>query len=287
MKVQYYPEQHGRHFNRIACQIQPFDWAKGDRNDHPQVWRIAESKKQNYNELTYLISDGGIATLMTRHTSIDNTAPRDYLQHAKGFMKADVYITRLTDGTAVICKDYSRFASSHLAAGLARLLVRREHAILSKLDSWPHAPRVYPCGTPFILVQEYISGGTLAHSKTASATIYRQLFIALSQLHRMGVAHNDIRATNVVYRRNGQPVLIDFASACRLPRLPGMAKAQRLLQFFDLRHLIKIKRKMRLPLSQRETRFLADSVRQGASLDFWKKGILPHLHQLASRRYHN
>lgn len=215
-------------------------------------------------------------------------ARRHYLQRNKGFFKAEVYITRLANGESVVCKDYSRF-SGHWNAPLARWLARRELRLLERLQEWPHSPRAYPYEAPtdasskpsvdasMIVQMEYIPGELLVHQPhEQSALIYKKLFCALRELHRMGIVHNDIRGTNIMLR-NGTPVFIDFTSACSLPQFLGLAKLTRLLKLFDLRHLIKVKHNLGLRLSQREARLRKRSNGTQGVLNIWKKGLLPHL----------
>lgn len=76
--------------------------------------------------------------------------------------------------------------------------------------------------TPHV-VTEYVDGPTLADlvdedgalSSVEVALLGTQLLSALTQLHRRGLAHLDVKPENVVLR-DGRPVLIDFGSARQL-----------------------------------------------------------------------
>ncbi len=205
-------------------------------------------------------------------------AAEDFLQRAKGFLKAEVYLTHL-DGRTVVCKDYRRYAGTP-AALIARWLVRRELKMLSRLAGWTHAPRAIARVSPLALAMEYIPGPLLSDAQLDPAAhpgLCQQLILVVQQLHQRRMAHNDIRGSNVILR-DGIPVLIDFTSAVRLPRLPGTAGVMRMMRRFDLRHSLKLKqRTLGLPLRPREARLLMRSGRLNQVLRLWKKRILPRL----------
>lgn len=207
----------------------------------------------------------------------DTETQRHYLQRAKGFFKAEVYVTRLDSGERVVCKDYSRFERNPLAALLARWLVRHELLMLQRLQDWPHAPRVYPGSSPLLLVQEYVPGKLLSQQQGGGAAIYSALFLMLVQLHQMGITHNDIRGTNIILRDDNFPILIDFTAASSFPLIFGLAQLVRWLRLFDLRHLIKLKRNLDCPIRPHEARLLKRAGWQQKLMKFWKKGILPRL----------
>lgn len=69
------------------------------------------------------------------------------------------------------------------------------------------------------LVTERLGYTLKQHSETPAflsldkQAFYRALLLAVAHLHKMGLAHNDIKPSNVMVK-NGMPVLIDFGS-CR------------------------------------------------------------------------
>jgi hypothetical protein len=207
---------------------------------------------------------------------------RHYLQPPKGFFKAEVYVTRLSTGEAVVCKDYSRF-NKWWNAPLASWLAKRERKILERLKDWPHSPNIFPCSSPLLLIEEYIPGRALAEKPVVTSAIYCSLFVALMQLHQMGIAHNDIRSANIILNEENVPILVDFTSACTLPLVFGLVLIMRWLRLFDLRHLVKIKRSLKLPLHERENRLLQRAAWQQRLLDLWKKHLLPLLKQRKSK----
>lgn len=199
-----------------------------------------------------------------------------FLQRAKGFLKAEVYLTQF-NGQSVVCKDYRRYAGTP-AALVARWLVRHELKMLEQLGGWIHAPKAIARLSPLALAMEYIPGPLLSDAApTSDITLCQQLIRIVQQLHHQQMAHNDIRGSNVVLR-DGIPVLIDFTSAVRLPRWPGTAILARTMRRFDLRHSLKLKqRTLGLPLSTREASLVMRGGRLNSALRLWKKQILPRL----------
>ncbi len=197
---------------------------------------------------------------------------RYYLQGIEGFLKAEVYVSLLSDGTQVVSKDYSRFRQNPLAALIARYLVRREHNVLSKLQEWPHAPRVFNSEDSLALLQEYIPGKTFSKFKKADPVAIKSIRKALRELHQKNIIHNDFRASNVIIKADNTAVLIDFTSALRLPKFMG--KVSRWLMLQDLRHAIKFKVMTGEDLTARELRISKKSKILQWLQSFWKDKIL-------------
>jgi len=95
--------------------------------------------------------------------------------------------------------------------------------ILGALGQGRHHPTLVAFGdvetTPY-LVMEYVAGSRLndwvERAPIPPAEIARlgaALALALDDLHRRGVAHLDLKPTNVLYREDGQAVLVDFGLA--------------------------------------------------------------------------
>lgn len=207
--------------------------------------------------------------------TINTNVERFYLQGKEGFLKAEVYISRLSDGRQVVCKDYSRFQSKPLSAKIARYLVQREYSILKRLQSWAHAPKVYQSDNPLLLLQEYIPGKTIHQIKVLDPAALRSARKAVRELHQFGIAHNDVRASNVIIKADNSAVLIDFTSAGSLPAFMG--KLSRWFMLHDLRHAIKFKRKSTLTLTAKEERLLQKPKWLQWQQRVWKEKILPVL----------
>ena len=95
--------------------------------------------------------------------------------------------------------------------------------VLGALGQGPHHPTLVAFGdvetTPY-LVMEYVDGVRLNdwvdRAPIAAEEIARlgaAVALALDDLHRQGVAHLDLKPTNVLYRSSGEAVLVDFGLA--------------------------------------------------------------------------
>jgi serine/threonine protein kinase len=101
----------------------------------------------------------------------------------------------------------------------------------------PHICRVYDVGEidgrDFIAMEliegkplsDYIRGGKLPSLRSAALTV-RKLAQALQSAHQQGVIHRDLKPGNVMVRRDGEPVLMDFGLAQR----PATMGEERLTQ---------------------------------------------------------
>lgn len=126
------------------------------------------------------------------------------------------------------------------SGGLAVWLAGREAAALRQLEGVPATPRLL--GWDGVrLDRSFIAGAAMyqrpPHADLAYFHAARRL---LQQVHRRGIAHNDLaKEANWLVRDDGSPALIDFQLAVRgHPR----ARWMRLLAREDLRHLLKHKR---------------------------------------------
>ena len=119
-------------------------------------------------------------------------------------------------------------------------LARREARALQAIDGMPDTPRLLDW-TGRRLDRSYMAGDAMYQRPPRGDVAYfRQARRLLQQLHRRGVAHNDLaKEANWLVLEDGRPALIDFQLATRGdPRAPWM----RLLFREDLRHLLKHKR---------------------------------------------
>jgi nucleotide-binding universal stress UspA family protein len=105
-----------------------------------------------------------------------------------------------------------------------------EQMILPRLDT-PHAPRCIAVGddhvTPFI-VMEHLPGASLLSklkelplAQGEVAFLGAKVAQALAAIHHQDVIHLDVKPSNILFRENGQAVLIDYGLAhhARLPDL--------------------------------------------------------------------
>ncbi len=119
-------------------------------------------------------------------------------------------------------------------------LAWREARALSQVDGLPATPRLLRWDGRR-LDRSYLSGAAMYQRPPhADLAYFRQARRLLQQLHRRGLAHNDLaKEANWLVLDDGSPAIIDFQLAVRgHPRSRWM----RLLAREDLRHLLKHKR---------------------------------------------
>lgn len=103
---------------------------------------------------------------------------------------------------------------------------RREVALLSRLDH-PNIVKLLasgfgPGGLPFV-VTEYVNGPIItAHCKSVSPSLpvrlalFLDICAAVGAVHRAGIVHRDLKASNVRVNREGVVKLLDFGVAKRI-----------------------------------------------------------------------
>ena len=146
-----------------------------------------------------------------------------------------VYAARdVPSGALVALKLLSTFGPG----GAERLA--REAAVLRGLPPHPHVVRVLDSGThaglPFI-VMEHVPGGSLAQaldsgrwpSVADAVLLVERLAEALGFLHRRGVVHRDVNASNVLLDASGAPKLADFGLAFDAERVTRITRTGELL----------------------------------------------------------
>lgn len=119
-------------------------------------------------------------------------------------------------------------------------LARREARALQQVDGLPATPRLLRWDGRR-LDRSYMAGDAMYQRPPHGDLAYfRQARRLLQQLHRRGLAHNDLaKEANWLVLADGGPAIIDFQLATRgHPRSRWM----RLLAREDLRHLLKHKR---------------------------------------------
>ncbi len=182
-----------------------------------------------------------MTTLLANSDCAAEAAAPLLLKRGERFLEPDVYRTCL-DGRAAVVKDYARYRGTPMAL-LARLLVRREAKMLSRLDGWKHAPALLGTIGGLALGMEFIPGQTLSTAQAVGSEVFEQLQQALDRLHAAGITHNDLHGTNVVVSA-GVPVLLDFTSAWRTPRWLRRNPISRQLSRSDLKNLVKMRQRL-------------------------------------------
>ncbi|TWI10389.1 hypothetical protein IP93_01969 [Lysobacter ruishenii] len=119
-------------------------------------------------------------------------------------------------------------------------LARREALALQRIDGLPATPRLLAWDGRR-LDRSYMAGHAMYQRPPhGDGAYFRHARRLLQQLHRRGLAHNDLaKEANWLVLPEGAPAIIDFQLATRgHPR----ARWMRLLAREDLRHLLKHKR---------------------------------------------
>lgn len=145
-------------------------------------------------------------------------------------------------GACVVVKDFGPRAL-WLRQTLGRLLVWRELRAYRALRGHPSVPRLVGRLDAFAFAVEYRPGEKMTREVTGRVAegFSQNLEKAVRTMHECGVAHLDLRhRSNVLVGEDGEPILIDFASAVCFR--PGGAAARWLLPLlarYDLRAVEK------------------------------------------------
>jgi CheY-like chemotaxis protein/tRNA A-37 threonylcarbamoyl transferase component Bud32 len=103
---------------------------------------------------------------------------------------------------------------------LARFM--EEYALVERIQS-PHVARIYDHGTSeehAYLVMEFFEGGDLqkrlggkALPPPESLRMFRELMMALGDIHEKGILHRDLKPQNLMFRMDGSLAIVDFGIA--------------------------------------------------------------------------
>jgi CheY-like chemotaxis protein/tRNA A-37 threonylcarbamoyl transferase component Bud32 len=103
---------------------------------------------------------------------------------------------------------------------LARFM--EEYAMVERIKS-PHVARIYDHGTSeehAYLVMEFFEGGDLqkrlagkALPPPESLRMFRELMMALGDIHEKGILHRDLKPQNLMFRIDGSLAIVDFGIA--------------------------------------------------------------------------
>ena len=103
---------------------------------------------------------------------------------------------------------------------LARFL--EEYALVERIQS-THVARIYDHGTSqehAYLVMEFFEGGDLQKrlggkplAPPESLRMFRELMMALGDIHEKGILHRDLKPQNIMFRSDGTLAIVDFGIA--------------------------------------------------------------------------
>lgn len=126
----------------------------------------------------------------------------------------DVLLCEL-DGESVVVKDFAP-RGFFVGRRLGPWLLRREARAYTRLAEIPAIPRLLGWIDEAAIVLEYRPGELLSRSLSGRLPpgFVDRLGAVVDEMHRRGVVHLDLRhRSNVLADREGEPVVLDFASA--------------------------------------------------------------------------
>ena len=163
-----------------------------------------------------VLGAGGFAvTYLARDVSLDAwRAVKEYLPREWGRRRNDGSVGPRSAANA---EDYRWGLERFLKE--ARVLAQFDHRCIVRVH------RVFESQGTAYLVMEYVEGRSLAGALNAAGgalpdDVVREVLLSiadgLAAVHRAGSLHRDIKPDNVMLRRDGTPVLIDFGAARQL-----------------------------------------------------------------------
>jgi predicted Ser/Thr protein kinase len=136
-------------------------------------------------------------------------------------------------------------AGAGLAGMVRRWMLRREYEAYKRLTDFAGCPRCYGLVDGRFLVLEYIDAPSLRNGQIADRRAYFDtLFAQITELHRRGVAHADLKSKdNLLVIGGRMSCIVDFGAA--MMRKPGFAPCNRfvydLARRFDFNAWAKLK----------------------------------------------
>lgn len=114
-------------------------------------------------------------------------------------------------------------AVAGLSGLLRRWMLRREYEAYKRLTNFAGSPRCYGLVDSRFLVLEYIDAPSLRRGQIDDRrAFFDTLFAQITELHRRGVAHADLKSKDNLLVIGGRiPCMVDFGAA--MMRKPGFA----------------------------------------------------------------
>src|SRR4030088_1263643 len=141
--------------------------------------------------------------------------------------QAQVYLAeREADGLRLALKGPDR-KLRHDRVFFERFL--REYQLVATLEN-EYVARIYDQGVTgehAYIAMEFLPSGTLA--SRIALPLAAQIARALDAIHSQGIVHRDLKPTNILFRANGQPVIVDFGLARDLAASSNLTVAGQLL----------------------------------------------------------
>ncbi|NOY22190.1 MAG: hypothetical protein GXO70_01600 [Acidobacteria bacterium] len=165
-------------------------------------------------------------------------AKKRFLLHGKK-RQADVYVVNL-EARPVVVKDYSKKGT--LTRWYGAYTLWRERRNYEFLQQFDFVPRLLGRIDRFAFAMEYVDGPTVAELECQPEFCFLpgKLENVVQELHRKRFFHLDLRKRGNVMSRDGQVILIDFASSVRFSKWNPLYWLMRpLFRYVDVSAVIK------------------------------------------------
>ncbi len=188
-----------------------------------------------------------------------------------------VTVTTDSQGNLVVQRDVA--GAAWWARWLARRLAAREARALAAVGDVPGVPRLLNFDGR-TLTRSWLGGYPMFQAQPEDPAYYRAALRLLRQLHRRGIAHNDLaKEPNWLCAADGSPAIIDFQLAISSTR---HGRLFRMLAREDLRHLLKHKRTYCPEHLTTRQRAMLD---RPAWPSRWSRRLLKPVYLLVTRRW--
>ncbi|MGI5924344.1 MAG: phosphotransferase [Lentisphaeria bacterium] len=179
-------------------------------------------------KVSYHARSGDAATGLDEAALLANA---EVIKAARSVGDADVYRVELPGSQPLLVKSY-RHRPLLIRWLFARRCLRNEYRKLAFLRELGivRVPQPIALLDKDTLVIEFLAdavplSATQRLGRQPSKAFFTKLKDIITELHRRGFAHGDFRSTNVMVTHDGQPCLIDFATAvCRNQGSPCVEK---------------------------------------------------------------
>ena len=174
-------------------------------------------------------AEGSPCSVLTRR-ELDGAV--EAVLHRGGWGNPDVLLV-CHAGRRLVVKDYAP-RRAWVRSTLGRWLIARERLAYRRLQGAPGVPQLLGQLDALALVIEYRPGERLSRQLASRLRtgFIRDLERSVDAMHRRGVVHLDLRHRgNILAGEDGQPILLDFASALRFS--PSRAPGRWLLALFS------------------------------------------------------
>lgn len=162
---------------------------------------------------------------------------------AKGnsFTQADIYKLNY-NGNSIILKDFFK-RPWIIRISVSRFFLQREIKALKRLAAVSNVPAYLGIVDRYAFLMEKVEGNRLPRNNMTppSVDFLSSLQNLINIIHSNGVAHNDLRRTNIFIGSDGRPYLIDFATAVFQSKSTGLTGIVKNAVFFKCAHADKLK----------------------------------------------